>query len=97
MSRNFTAEPLSYDHKPDRVDERRRIQALGAVIAHNADEADFLRHSACYQWCFLLCGGDDPRSDVAGPNRIYPGIKVFGVTRTRTRTRVSNVRYVLPP
>ncbi len=73
LSRNFTAEALSFDHKPEREDERRRIEALGAVIAHTPEEAEFLAQSKCYQSCFLLCGGEDPKSEASGPPRIFPG------------------------
>ncbi len=33
LSRKFMAEALSFDHKPDREDERRRIESAGAVVA----------------------------------------------------------------
>jgi len=61
---------LSEDHKPNRADEKERIEQLGGVAARSEYEADLMRRHgarvATLASCVCCCYS-------AGPYRVYPG------------------------
>ena len=73
---------MSVDHKPDRVDERRRIESLGGVVARTPEEADYLQSNFVQRRCmdlFYSCCVQGPRAQYDGPARIFPGAMHFRV------------------
>jgi hypothetical protein len=67
---------LSTDHKPDRQDEKRRIEALGGVVARTPEEADYLQSNFVQRRCmdlFYACCMPSSKPTYDGPSRIFPG------------------------
>eukprot|EP01006_Ploeotia_vitrea_P037412 TRINITY_DN66127_c2_g11_i1.p1 TRINITY_DN66127_c2_g11~~TRINITY_DN66127_c2_g11_i1.p1 ORF type:complete len:367 (-),score=156.42 TRINITY_DN66127_c2_g11_i1:67-1101(-) len=66
LCRGKKAVPLSDDHKPDRPDERRRVETLGGAVARSEQEA--FNKDLCTSLCNCLCS-----CLATAPMRVYPG------------------------
>ena len=73
LCREGKAVALSIDHKPDRSDERIRIEANGGFVARHPEEAAYLSLSEQQRNILLYCCCTGSPSSYDGPNRIFPG------------------------
>ena len=70
---NGLAKILSRDHKPERPDERDRIESCGAAVARTPAEASYNMLSPLNKFILHVCCCDGGPLPYDGPMRLFPG------------------------